>query len=229
MPWRIAHMDRLHREACAPHAGCGLLKAHSRGSYTWRLFLIRKILLTALLVSGSLSFAQSVPAAEGGSYSIWAGAEVSSFNPDWGCKDGSSPFTCWGNQLEGIAVFADANRLLGPIGLEGEARWLRWHDPGIQETNYLIGPRYQVFAGRRLSANVKFLAGAGIFNKSTFKSWEGWSAFVPGATVGYRISPRLIVRGDYEYQRWPGFVGPLGAHGLTPNGFSLGVSYRVFR
>jgi hypothetical protein len=192
------------------------------------LFLIRKILVAGLLISGSLSFAQSVPAAEGGALSLWAGAEVSSFNPDWGCKS-SSAVSCWDHQLQGIAVFADANRIFGPVGMEAEARWLPWHGPGITESNYLIGPRYQVFARSRLSVNVKFLAGGATFKRALEKDWEGWSAFVPGATVGYRISRRLIIRGDYEYQRWPGFVGPLGAHGLTPNGFSAGVSYRVLR
>jgi hypothetical protein len=192
------------------------------------LFLIRKILVAGLLISGSLSFAQSVPAAEGGALSLWAGAEVSSFNPDWGCKS-SSAVSCWNHHLQGIAVFADANRIFGPVGMEAEARWLPWHGPGITESNYLIGPRYQVFARSRLSVNVKFLAGGATFKRALEKDWEGWSAFVPGATVGYRISRRLIIRGDYEYQRWPGFVGPLGAHGLTPNGFSAGVSYRVLR
>ncbi len=126
-------------------------------------------------------------------------------------------------------MFADANRIFGPIGMEGEARWLPWHGPDITQSNYLIGPRYQVFARSRFSANVKFLAGGATFKIDQEKSWEGWAAFVPGVTVGYRISPRLIVRADYEYQRWPGFEGTLGAHGLTPNGFSAGISYRILR
>ena len=190
--------------------------------------MIRRVLVAGLLIAASISFAQSAPSAEGGFSSVWAGAELSSFNPDWGCQS-SSPLSCGNYQIEGVAVFADANRLLGPIGMEGEARWLLWHGPNITESNYLIGPRYQVFAGSRFSANIKFLAGAGIFDQKGSSSWEGWSAFVPGVTLGYRISPKLILRGDYEYQRWPGFVGALGPHGLTPNGFSLGVSYHIFR
>jgi len=190
--------------------------------------LIRKILVAGLLISGSLSFAQSAPAAEGGSFSVWAGAEVSSFNPDWGCKS-SSALTCWNHHIQGIAVFADANRLLGPVGIEAETRWLRWNGPNITQSNYLIGPRYQIFARRHLSVNVKFLAGGATLKTTRQKDWEGWSAYVPGATVGWRISHRLIVRGDYEYQRWPGFVGTLGPHGLTPNGFSAGISYRFLR
>jgi hypothetical protein len=149
---------------------------------------------------------------------------MSTFNPDWGCKS-VNPFTCWDHQLLGVAAFTDVNHLFGRIGVEGEARWLNWRGPGggIKESNYLVGPRVQVFAGRRISANVKFLAGAGIFHQST--NWGGWAAYAPGGTFGYRMSRRFLIRGDYEYQMWPGFV----THGLTPNGFSAGVSYRLFR
>lgn len=192
--------------------------------------MIRKILLAGLIVSGSLSFAQSAPAAEGGTMSVWAGAEVSSFNPDWGCTS-SSPFSCWDNHVQGIAVFADVNRVFGPIGAEGEARWMPWHSVSqvVTLNNYLVGPRYQLWARDRVSVNLKFLAGGAIFRHIGEKDWEGWAAFVPGATVGYRFSPRLMFRADYEYQRWPGFVGVLGKHGLTPNGLSVGVSYRLLR
>jgi hypothetical protein len=34
---------------------------------------------------------------------------------------------------------------------------------------------------------------------------------------------------DYEYQFWPSAPGGgLPTHGLTPNGFSFGASYRIF-
>ena len=187
--------------------------------------MARKLLVVGLALWGSLALAQSAPSAEGNSGSVWAGAEFSMFNPDWGCKS-SSPFSCGKHQLQGVAVFADANRLLGPVGVEGQARWLPWHGPTIKQANYLVGPRFQVLDTHRFSGNVKFLAGAALFYPQN-KPWQGWAAFVPGATLGYRLSSRLILRGDYEYQMWPGFRGRRGAHGLTPNGFSVGVSYRI--
>jgi hypothetical protein len=191
--------------------------------------LIKKSLFVCLLLLSPAVFAQSVPAAEGPGRSIWVGVEGSTFNPDWGCKS-NSPISCWDHQLLGIAAFADANHLIGKIGVEGEARWLNWRGPGsgVKQSNYLVGPRYPVFTRRKFSANVKFLAGGATFHHD-HQDWEGWSAFVPGLTVGYRFSSRLLIRGDYEYQIWPGFVGARGAHGLTPNGFSVGVSYRLFR
>lgn len=190
---------------------------------------MRKLLLPCLLFLSCTLFAQSVPSAEGPGGSIWVGAEVSSFNPDWGCVGDNSPFSCWNHQLLGVAGFADVNRIVWKLGVEGEGRWLLWRGPGanIQEDNYLVGPRFQVLARRRLSLNVKALAGGATFHHNS--SWGGWTAYAPGATVGYRLSPRLMVRGDYEYQIWPDFVGARGPHGLTPNGFSFGMSYRLFR
>jgi opacity protein-like surface antigen len=58
-----------------------------------------------------------------------------------------------------------------------------------------------------------------------------------GGGVDYRLSRRIYVRGEYEYQMWPGFVGPPDPqpiplqnrpNGLTPNGFAVGASYRIF-
>jgi hypothetical protein len=184
--------------------------------------LIKRLLLFGwlLLISPAL-FAQSVPAAEGPGGSVWAGVEVSSFNPDWGCKQ-NSPFSCWNRQLAGIAVFADANRLIGSFGMEAEARWLDWRGPGggIEESNYMAGPRYQLIAHPRLSFNAKVLAGMSNFHRTSQSG--AWATFAPGVTLGYRLTPRVMLRGDYEYQIWPGFT----PRGLTPNGFSVGASYR---
>lgn len=187
-------------------------------------------MLIFLLPVSSALLAQSVPAAEGGSFSVWAGAEASSFNPDWGCSDSPTPFGCWNNQLQGITAFADINHVFGKVGMEGETRWLFWNGPGggVKEANLILGgPRFQVYANRKLSVNAKFLAGGSRF-RNIFES-GGWASYAPGATLGYRVGHRLMLRADYEYQIWPGFVGPRGQHGLTPNGFSVGASYRFFR
>ena len=189
--------------------------------------MIRKIVVFGLFLTCSFTFAQSTPAAEGRHLSLWAGVEGSTFNPDWGCTS-ENPFTCWDHQLQGIAVFSDLNHIIGKVGVEGEARWLIWRGPGqgIKQSNYLGGPRYQVLGGRKYAVDVKFLAGGATFHLNNM--WGGWSAFVPGITGAYRLTPKLLLRADYEYQMWPGFVGGPGhAHGLTPNGFSVGVSYRI--
>jgi opacity protein-like surface antigen len=56
-------------------------------------------------------------------------------------------------------------------------------------------------------------------------------ALAPGAGANYRLSHRWMLRVEYEYQMWrdsPGFADE-PKHELTPNGFHVGVAYRVFR
>ena len=55
-------------------------------------------------------------------------------------------------------------------------------------------------------------------------------AYAPGAIFDFWLTRRVIARADYEYQMWPSFKGAgTGAGGLTPNGFSFGVSYALTR
>jgi hypothetical protein len=49
--------------------------------------------------------------------------------------------------------------------------------------------------------------------------------------VTYRLSRRWAVRGEYEYQFWPGSPGFANepAHELTPSGFHAGIAFRLSR
>lgn len=193
-------------------------------------------ILLLLLIAPAAALAQVPPSAVGGNSSLWAGGEISSFNPDYNCS-GSLPFKC---PLIGPAAFFDFN-VTSKWGAEGEARWLHWNGTsGEIESNYLAGGRYRVFRYRRLNGWVKMLAGAGLVTTPNFPiagSLRGsYFALAPGGTAELRLTDRISLRGDYEYQFWPAFAGPpsyssTGAllqhnNGLTPNGFSLGVSYR---
>jgi opacity protein-like surface antigen len=193
------------------------------------------IFLVLLIVPAGL-FAQSPRSAVGGNSSLWAGGEFSSFNPDYNCSS-SVPFKC---QLFGPAVFFDFN-VTPKWGAEGEARWLHWNgSAGEIESNYLAGGRYRAFRYHRLNGFVKLLMGGGLITTPGFPvagSLQGsYFAFAPGGTLELRLTDRVSLRGDYEYQFWPSFAGPptysatgsLLQHnsGLTPNGFSLGVTYR---
>lgn len=192
-----------------------------------------------LLLLPSAALAQVPEAAVGGNASLWAGGEISSFNPDYSCSS-NKPFGCQ-NQLVGPAAFVDLN-LAPKWGAEGEARWLHWNgDSGQIESNYLIGARYRAASFGRLDAWLKLLVGGGLITTPSFPaagSLKGsYFAYAPGGTLEFHLTDRISVRGDYEYQFWPSFAGPPSydantgavirhANGLTPNGFSLGVSYR---
>lgn len=192
-----------------------------------------------LFVVPMLSMAQSPESAVGGTTSLRAGAEVSSFNPDYSCGS-DVPFGC-NSQLVGPTALFDLD-VAPRWGVEGEARWLHWDGPGSQiESNYLAGPRYRVLHFDRFGGWVKVMLGAGLVttpNWPSVNSVKGsYFAYAPGGTVEYRLTDRLSLRGDYEFQFWPSFAGPPGDnssgmfvehnHGLTPNGFSLGVTWRI--
>lgn len=191
-----------------------------------------------LLVAPVVALAQSPESAVGGNASLWAGGEGSSFNPDYSCGS-TVPLGC-NAQLVGPGAFFDLN-VRPKWGAEGEARWLHWNGPGKQiESNYLIGARYRAFDYRRLDIWLKLLIGGGLITTPDYPaagSLKGsYFAYAPGGTLEYRLTNQLSLRGDYEFQIWPSFAGPptydssgvlvQHAHGLTPNGFSVGVAWR---
>jgi hypothetical protein len=195
-------------------------------------------ILALILVPAAL-FGQSAQSAIGGGASIWAGADVATYNPDWGCPT-DYPFSCFKDQVRGPGAFFDFN-LHPRWGAEGEARWLDWNGQDHEKiSNYLLGGRYRVFQYRRLNVWGKFLVGGGWITTPGYPqagSIKGsYFAYVPGAEFEYRLTRKIAIRYAYEYEIWPSFAAPptystTGAlvehnHGLTPDGFSLGVSYR---
>jgi hypothetical protein len=119
-----------------------------------------------LLVSVALS-AQVFPSAERSGATVWVGAEISTFNPDYACKE-NSPFACLHGQLLGIAPFVDADHMLFQrLGAEGQARFLHWRGPGqgITQSSYLAGPLIALVQFKStLSLRGKFLFGLANIN-----------------------------------------------------------------
>jgi hypothetical protein len=203
--------------------------------------VVKKIGFLALLLLPTALIAQSSESATGGEASFWAGAEMSSFNPDYACLS-NSPFKCGSGQVIGPTALLDFD-LHGKWGVEGEARWLHWHGyDGQIESNYLAGPHYRLIRYHRLSGWAKLLLGGGWVTTPGYPaagSLKG-SYFVEalGGTIDYRLTRQMSLRGDYEYQRWPAFAGPPTYNpvtgqinpnnsGLTPNGFSVGIVYKI--
>lgn len=192
-----------------------------------------------LLLLPAFLLAQSPRSAVGGEAGLWVAGEMSSFNPDWSCSS-SSPFSCGNDQLIGPTALFDFN-FRSRWGAEGEARWLHWHGPaGERESNYLLGPRYRFLQYHRLNGWAKIELGGGWITTPGYPNTPGslrgsYFVYAPGATLDYHMTHRFSIRGDYEFQEWPAFDGPptisggtfiTHNHGLTPNGFSVGVAYR---
>ncbi len=193
-----------------------------------------------LLIVPAAVLAQVAPAAVGGNSSLWAGGEISSFNPDYSCSS-SVPFECK-SQLIGPAAFFDFN-VTPKWGAEGEARWLHWNGPGGEiESNYLAGGRYRAYRYHRLDAWAKMLAGAGLITTPDYpcgrqperqllrprsrrnpRAAHDAIASPCAAITSTSSGPLSLGPPTYDLS-----TGALVQHnsGLTPNGFSLGVSYR---
>jgi hypothetical protein len=186
--------------------------------------VLKKLLVLTLLLVPVFAYSQVSPATRGGGLNVWVGAEYSNFKPDFGL-----------NRLGGFTILGDVNDVfLKKLGFEGEARWLHINEyHGETEANYLGGPRYRLWRYHGLSVYGKFLMGGGLITFPDKAGHGSYFAYAPGGTVEYRLSRRWLARGDYEYQIWPSAPGaeitfPNPSHGLTPNGFSVGVSYKIF-
>jgi hypothetical protein len=158
----------------------------------------------------------------GGQSSLWVGGEYSNFRPDYGSE-----------RLNGLGATVDLN-LTPKLGVVGEARWLHWHnsnDGGETQSDYLAGGKYRLFRIGRFDLNAKFLIGGVWIRFPNDIGTGSYFAYAPGGFVDYRLSRRFRIRGGYEYQVLPTApdIPPYPSNGLTPNGFTIGVEYGVFR
>lgn len=167
--------------------------------------------------------AQVAPSAYKGPKSLWVGAEFSDVNA-------SFPYQS-GQRMEGVGAFVDFH-LYPHLGFEGDARFLRFGGFGdTKESSYLAGPKAFFFEKGRFRPFGQFLVGEGKIHYPFAIGDGSYLALSPAGGVDYRLSHRWMLRGEYEYQIWhnsPGFANEPN-HELTPNGFHVGVAYRVFR
>lgn len=173
--------------------------------------------------------AQVVPSATRGHLSLTAGALASAFQPDYACC--AVPATA-PNRLYGLGAFVDV-RFTRWVQIEAEGRWLRFNEfEGIDQDNYLIGPRLPIHDFRFLNATpyVKVLAGMAKMNFEDNDGHGKYAALAYGGGVDFRLSKRFSARGDFEYQQWPRWPNAIGFANTTlfPYGASVGVGYRVF-
>ena len=169
---------------------------------------------------GQPAEAQVAPESYGHYAHIWVGAEYANFRPDWGIP-----------RLPGLTVFTDIS-LFKHYGVEGEARFLTFNKPdGLTQKSYLAGAYYQPVYWHGLTANVKLMIGAGDVTYTSNIGYGSYFDYAPGFDVEYRLAHKWKARFDYEHQFLPSApnLGPgFPNNGLTPSGYSGGLSYRVF-
>jgi opacity protein-like surface antigen len=194
--------------------------------FVTRLQALRSICGIIGLAASLLAVAahgQVVPSATSSTHVLWVGGEYSYIH---------ASFPYGSNQrLWGIGALADYH-LSNHIGLEAEARFLRFNSfYGEAEDNYLAGPRYFIGRFGRIQPFAQFLTGIGKI-QYPFQIGSGtYTALAPGAGVNYRFGRRCELRGEYEYQLWPGspnFVNE-PSHQIQPSGLHIGLAYRLLR
>jgi hypothetical protein len=194
-------------------------------------------LLLFFFVGAAVVRAQAVASAIGRQFSVAAGGMASLFQPEyvydsWGCTQPCQSNSSWypvataSNQpLLGTGAYVDVkfNRW---VQIEAEGRWLRFHQyAGVNEDNYLIGPKVSIFQSGRATAYVKALGG---YSKMVFGTGNGngqFTALAFGGGLDWRLTKRISLRAaDFEYQYWPAW----GNSSLSPYGASMGIGYRIF-
>ncbi len=178
-------------------------------------------LFFSFLFTAAAAYAQVAQAARGGGSSLWAGGEYSNFDPDYGSE-----------RLNGLGFNVDLN-VTPKIGAIGEARWLHWHnanDGGETQSDYLVGAKYRFYRFHKLDFNAKFLIGGAWITFPLDIGSGSYFAYAPGAFVDYRLTSKFRIRGGYEFVMLPSAPNIPGqpSDGLTPNGFTIGVEYRIF-
>jgi hypothetical protein len=140
----------------------------------------------------------------------------------FGCSQGRA-------QVEQSAVGGDELMSVGGVGSlfhnNYGQRTLGGAGVFVDDTTYLIGPRYSFNGYRRFRPYVKGLVGDGEFNFPYNYGHGSYLVVAPGGGVDFRVNRRLRLRlADFEYQYWPNFS--FGA--LTNYGVSAGLKIRIF-
>lgn len=196
-----------------------------QGEKTWLRRLLQEFLPALLLAVGLLgvegvALSQVVPSADRGGLTLSVGGALSAYQLGYGKLSVMGP---------AIFVEADGRR---HFGVEGEARWLKFHGKTSQDgpaaderaATYLIGPRYSTYYGR-FQPYLKGLVGAGHFNFPYNLGRDDCLVIALGGGVDYRLTRRIRWRAvDFEYQSWPQFhYGQMSSYGA-----STGIRIKIF-
>ncbi len=188
-----------------------------------RAIRVSLLLCLFLFVPYQMLHAQVAPASQGFTRQLWAGVEGSNFQNDYVKYIRSDGIGFWGDYL-----------FTPRLGVEAEIRLLDLNSVlGLTEKTYMGGVIANAYQYHRFTAYGKFLVGLASANYPNNIGYGSYFAYEPGGGVQYRLSPRFKLRGEYDYQLWPSapgfvFTAPRPSTGLTPNGFSVGISYKIF-
>jgi hypothetical protein len=195
--------------------------------------LVPPILTVSLLFAALPAFSQTVAPYQGRVLPLRVGFGPSGYEPDWGQ-----------GRMYGGTIWADwyptnLPHIFDGLGVEAEARDISFDkhlQPGnldpqrsgqanTKEDTVGGGFIYNVHSFRNFHPYVKAIFSQGSVDFiSSSPTYSHDTRFVasPGGGIEYRIYRPIWARVDYEYEMW---IGKLLGGYLTPQGFTVGVSY----
>lgn len=197
--------------------------------------MCRRLMFVLLLFLSALSLgAQSAPSARASGLPIAVGFGYSNYNIDFdNFKRSAEPSP----RMDGLSAWMDLDLsglrfVPNGLGIEAKGDSIRYGRPKdyteMSQTAALTGPIYHWRRTAALHPYGKMLFGYGrTYFPSIYGRWRGpyrfdtRTVYAPGGGVDLHAHGPFWVRADYEYQMWP----QLFARTVTPNGFTLGVSY----
>lgn len=131
--------------------------------------------------------------------------------------------------MEGGTFWADWTRIpfvSSNLGIEGELRKISINAPSnlpnLSGKMFLTGPTYTL-SFSKLAVFAKGMGGYGSMGLPYAPySSDSRTIWAAGGGAQYPLWNGIAVRGDYEYQWWPHF---LGQKSVDPSGFTLSLAY----
>jgi opacity protein-like surface antigen len=173
------------------------------------------LLFFVCALAASTANCQVSPAATYPKYSFQLGGEFSIYKPDYGPQN-----------LYGFGAYADLDSRRW-IGIEAEGRALFLNKYGDKLQMYTGGGGPRVFY--RYHKFVPYAKAVVEFGSITFPNHPTFDhatmvLYGVGGGADYNLSHRVSLRGEFQWQSWPDFLG----RGLNPYGANIGAAYRFF-
>ena len=152
----------------------------------------------------------------------------------------TSAVSDYGRRFTGFNIYGDFD-FTQHLGVEARFNYAKAPSPSpLYEKTYEIGARYFRTYGPVVPYG-RVMVGRGVFNyppcpfgnSNAACANLAYNMFSVGLGADVKVRSWLYVRGDFEYQKWPGFKGQVNdagqvvgpSNGLTPELFSIGAAY----
>jgi opacity protein-like surface antigen len=174
----------------------------------------------AAVLAPANAHAQVKPAARIGGLPIGVGFGISSYNLDYGPN----------RRMEGPVIRASVGVFHG-FGIDVSARSIFMFTPPtlsrMQQSTFLAGGFYEGPLKFHMRPFARYAGGIGVIefpSNNPYYTRDAFTVYAPSGGVEIPVVEKVYIRAEYEYQFWKKYQGP---NDLTPQGYTIGVTYYV--